>query len=91
VWLNQDDPAYFVEFVLLDEACRVPAGKRQTKAMSGFWLSRPGKVGRRLSDRRLRWGACIEALRRIGGMPVDKAAAYVADALGEPFLWEALP
>jgi len=78
VVLNSDDLPFFVAFVLLDEACRSRSGKRQTAPLSGMWLSHQGATGMRLSDRRLRWAVCIEALRNVGGLSVDKAAATVA-------------
>jgi hypothetical protein len=84
VELNQDDLTYFVAFVLLDEARRTPSGKRQTKPMKGFWMSRQGKWrAMRESDRRIRWCVCIEALRNVRQMSVEKAAAEVAEMLGD--------
>ena len=81
--LNPDDLKYFVAYVLLDEAHRTASGKRQIKPMNGFWMSRQGKLqAMRKSDRRIRWCVCIEALRSVGQMPVEKAAAEVAGVLG---------
>lgn len=81
--LNQDDLPYFLEFVLLDEARRHPSGKRQLEPLKGFWMSRQGHLrDMRRSDRRIRWCVCIEALRSVGQMPVEKAAAEVAGMLG---------
>jgi hypothetical protein len=83
VELNQDDLPYFVAYVLLDEARRNPSGKRQTKPMKGFWMSRVGKWPEiRQSDVRIRWCVCIEALRSVGQVSVEKAAAEVAGLLG---------
>ena len=76
--LNQDDLPFFLDFVLLDEAWRLPSGKRQREPMNGFWMSGQLKAGMRGSDGRLRSAVCIEALRRVGGMSVGKAAAAVA-------------
>jgi len=80
--LNQDDLLYFVSFVLLDEATRPVSGKRQTRSLDGFWISRPGKAALRLSDGRLRRNSCIDALRTIGRMSVSQAAARVGKVLG---------
>jgi hypothetical protein len=80
--LGQEDLEYFIAFVLLDEASRLPCGKRQTQPMSGFWMNRQGKLGIRRSDGRLRRAACIEALTTIGKERVEKAAARVAKTLG---------
>jgi hypothetical protein len=80
--LNQDDLPYFLAYVLLDEARRTPTGKRQIKSMNGFWMSRQGKwPAIRESDRRIRWCVGIEALRSVGHMSVEKAAAEVARVL----------
>jgi hypothetical protein len=51
--------------------------------MKGFWMSRSGASGMRRSDGRLRRNVCIEALRRVGGMSIDKAASQVASILGK--------
>ena len=80
--LNKEDLPYFLAFVLQDEASRVPSGKRQTQPMRGFWMSRGGKVSMRKSDSRLRSSVCIEALRTIEQLSVEKAAAKVATELG---------
>jgi hypothetical protein len=81
--LNQDDLPYFLAYVLLDDAHRTPSGKRQIKPMKGFWMSRQGKWSAiRESDRRIRWCVGIEALRSVGQMSVEKAAAEVARVLG---------
>ena len=75
--LIQADLVYFVQFILLDEARREPAGKRQTRLLEGFWL-RPVYRPLRESDLRERVFTCIEALRVVGKKPVNKAAATVA-------------
>jgi hypothetical protein len=80
--LNQDDLHYLVSYVLLDEATRPVSGKRQTRSLDGFWISRSGKTGLRLSDGRLRRSSCIDALRTTEGMSVSKAAARVGKVLG---------
>jgi hypothetical protein len=80
--LNQDDLLYFVSYVLLDEATRPVSGKRQTRPLDGFWMSRHGKTGMRLSDGRLRRNSCIDALRTTGGMSISTAAARVGKVLG---------
>lgn len=81
--LNPDDLPYFLAFVLLDETRRSASGKRQTAPLEGMWMSRQGATGMRLSDRRFRCAVCIEALRSVGGLSVDKAAAEVAALLGQ--------
>ena len=81
--LNQQDLQYFVEFVLLDELKRKPAGKRQTRPLVGFWSQTNGKKGLRKSDRRERINVCIEALRKISGLSVSDAAIEVAKILDE--------
>jgi len=82
VQLDKDDLPYFVPYVLLDEATRAPSGKRQTRPMIGFWMSRSDKIGMRASDGRLRRSVSIIVLREIGGMAIYKAAAEVATILG---------
>ena len=81
--LNSDDLPYYVAYVLLDEACRSPSGKRQTAPLKGMWMALQGTRGMQLSDRRLRWAVCVEALRRVRGLSVDKAAAEIAAVLGQ--------
>jgi hypothetical protein len=76
--LTKADLPYFAAFVLLDEAWRLPSGKRQTARMKGFWLCGQIRPGMRLSDRLFRSKICIEAFRRVGGMSISKAAAAVA-------------
>ncbi len=82
VELNRDELRYFVSLVLLDEASRSVAGKRNSAPMNGFWISRTNPVGMRLSDAAFRRAVCIEELRRVGGFSISKAAAYVASVLG---------
>jgi hypothetical protein len=79
--LSRDDLEFFVRFVLLDVAQRIPA-KRQTHPMNGLWMSRMGAKGMRESDAVVRRNVCIEALCKVGGMSIDKAAADVATRLG---------
>ena len=81
--LTLDDLPYFVAFVLLDEARRLPSGKRQRQPMKGVWMAGQMKAGLRLSDRRFRQSVCIQALRAIGGKSVTEAAAYVAAVAGK--------
>jgi hypothetical protein len=81
--LESDDLEYYIAFVLLDEARRPASGKRQTAPLKGEWMSCGGETGMRLSDRRFRRAVCIEARRSVAGLSVDKAAAEVAEVLGE--------
>src|SRR6516164_6222360 len=81
--LDRYDLPYLLPYVLLDETGRTPSGKRQLQPMRGFWMSRFGKLRAiRGSDRRLRWCACIEIILTIDPMPIEKAAALVAETQG---------
>lgn len=82
--LAKEDLPYFVPFVLLDQASRIPSLRKQTLPMKGFWMARSTAAGIRESDGRLRRHACMDALRHIGGMPGTKAACEVALILGRP-------
>jgi hypothetical protein len=81
--LNRDDLPYFEALVLLDEAWRFPAGKRQKEPMNGFWMSGRLELDRRLSDQRLRRNVCIYAIREVEGMSIEKAATRVGVFLGK--------
>lgn len=81
VW--PDDLDYFCLYILLDEATRTPSGKRQTRPFAGFWVEWGGKPAFRKSDAQERYYVCIEALHKLGQVPIQKAAAYVAAVVGK--------
>jgi hypothetical protein len=76
------DLYYFVRYLLFEECVRVAVKRGQTPRFDSFGLERSGKLPIRDSDLRERSYACIEALVKIGGYSIDKAAAEVADVLG---------
>ncbi|MBZ5677182.1 MAG: hypothetical protein LAP61_23300 [Acidobacteriia bacterium] len=81
--LERADLNYFVMFVLLDEAKRYPIGKRWSKALRGFWITRSREPNMRVSDRIVRRNVCIEALKVIGRLPVTMAAIDVGIQIGQ--------
>jgi hypothetical protein len=82
--LNADDLPYFLDYVLLDAACRPPSGKRQKHLMKGLWMARSKDPHLRTTDRRLRRAVCMEAVRVVGGVSVQTAAIEISERVGTP-------
>jgi hypothetical protein len=83
VMLDEHDMPYFVSFVILGEASRLPSRRTQKETFRGLWLGGQLRPKSRGSDRVLRHTVCVEVLARVKGISVFKAAAELAHILGK--------